>query len=104
MATGGGSIHVRAPEPLDFAKAHESWPEWKKKFQRYVLVIELDTKAEARKISTLIYLMGDEAEAVYEQLQYDTGKSADNYDDVMEAFEKYFMPKIKKITLQSAVS
>lgn len=89
MATGG----IRAPEALNFTQVHELWAEWKKKFQRYRTVVELDKKSQAQQISTLIYIMGDEAESIYEQLVYAEGKSKDNYADVLEAFERHFMPR-----------
>ncbi|XP_067947106.1 uncharacterized protein [Watersipora subatra] len=78
---------------LDFATASESWLEWKKKFLRYCDVMELGKKDEKQQISTLIYVMGDDAESIYEQLTYATGQSKDKFKDVVEAFEKHFMPR-----------
>ena len=89
MATNG----VRAPGELDFANARERWPEWKKKFLRYRAVVGLCDKDESQQIDTLVYIMGDEAEGICEQLVYSEGKTDKKFDDVVEAFERHFMPR-----------
>jgi hypothetical protein len=56
-------------------------------------VVELSKKGEAQQVSTLIYVMGDEAESIYEQLTFAAGKSKDKFEDVLAAFDKHFMPR-----------
>ena len=60
---------LSTPGPLDFSNAQEQWNDWIKCYQRYRKASGLDEKAVKRQADTLIYIMGEEAEKVYAQLE-----------------------------------
>jgi hypothetical protein len=97
---------LRGPSEMDFSNSQKSWPEWKRRFLRYRSASGLDEKAAQRQVDTLIYMMGEEAETIYEQLTVrvpraaDPGNNIDAEDDdgtlfdrTVEAFDAYFVPR-----------
>ena len=57
------SIQLRSPEPFSF-KTPEEWPRWCKRFQQFHVASSLDGEAADKQVSTFLYYMGEEAEAV----------------------------------------
>ena len=95
MASGG----IKAPAALDFVNAQESWNDWIQRFQRYRFASGLEEKAVQRQIDTLIYIMGDQAEKVYTQLEVQqpteeqvTANAHQLFDNTVRAFTEYFNP------------
>ena len=86
MATNG----VRAPGELDWRDG-QSGRRSSSGTDR--AVVGLCDKDESQQIDTLVYIMGDEAEGICEQLVYSEGKTDKKFDDVVEAFERHFMPR-----------
>lgn len=87
------------PGPLDFSNTQEHWNGWLKRFQRYRQASGLDEKSAQRQVDTLIYIMGEEAEKVYAQLEITAPTEAqaeDNpnvlYERTVTAFTDYFQP------------
>ena len=58
---GMASISLRPPEPFTFNKPDE-WPRWIKRFGQFRLASGLSTTANQRQVSTLLYLLGRDAE------------------------------------------
>ena len=61
MATS--NISLKPPEQFDF-KNPDEWPKWKRRFEQYLAASGLDSEENIRKISTLLYCMGEEGDAV----------------------------------------
>ena len=87
------------PGPLDFSNTQEQWSDWIKRFQRYRQASGLAEKDVQRQVDTLIYVMGDEAEKVYAQLNItaptndEAGANANLlYDRTVTTFTNYFQP------------
>ena len=57
---------------------------------------ELEEKSDAVQISTLIYVMGKEAEGAFKALKLKTGEEK-VYDKVIAAYTEYFQPKVNTI-------
>ena len=61
MASYNASLSVPAAIPFD---TPDHWPKWKHRFQRYCLASGLSRESEERKVSTLLYSLGEEAEDI----------------------------------------
>ena len=65
------------------------WSKWKRRFKQFASASGLDKEDEARRISTLLYCLGEEADDVLSS----TNISADDrkkYNKVIDKFEEYF--------------
>ena len=65
------------------------WKEWSKRFERFVVAMNL--KDETRKRALLLYAAGSEVEKIFATLD-DTGDDKD-FKTAMECLNKYFLPK-----------
>lgn len=91
-ATGaqpGISANVQAPTEFNFSQPQQ-WPQWKKRFDRYMSVSGFCKKLDKEKIDMLIYLMGNEAEEILLQQNLSGNET---YTDILDKFEKYFIPQ-----------
>jgi len=91
---------IKPPSALDFSNSQEQWPEWIRRFERYRQASGLDEKTAKKQVDTLIYIMGEDAEKVY--LQLDVKKPTEDelkdkpnllYDNTVQAFAEYFNPQ-----------
>ncbi|KAK3106947.1 hypothetical protein FSP39_003645 [Pinctada imbricata] len=80
------------PETFDFSKPSD-WPEWKQRFLRYRTASKLHKEDEDIQISSLIYVMGLQAEHVFKSFVYSVDEDQTKYEDVMKKFDSYFVPK-----------
>jgi len=55
--------YLQPPNPFSFTKSEE-WPKWRHRFEQYCEVSGLTKKVELQPVSTLLYFLEDEAEAV----------------------------------------
>ena len=86
------TIQLQPPNPFDF-KHPDDWQSWKRRFEQYRHASGLATGNEQRQVSTLLYCLGEQADAVLSS----TGISEDNrkkYSEVMSKFDEYF--KVRK--------
>ena len=81
-------IHFKPPDPLDF-KHPEDWPHWKQRFQQFRVASGLSDAAAAKQISTLLYVMGEEAETVLASTNI-TDEERQVYDTVINKFDSFF--------------
>ena len=56
-------IRLQPPEPFNFRNP-DDWQRWKRRFQQFREASGLDESAETKQVSTLLYSLGEEAEAV----------------------------------------
>jgi hypothetical protein len=80
------------PKELDFTKAGECWPQWKQRFLRYATASKLRTENGEIQVNNLIYLMGQDAETIYQSFALQ-GNDATNFQTVIDKFDAYFVPK-----------
>ncbi|KAG5878730.1 hypothetical protein JTB14_000164 [Gonioctena quinquepunctata] len=83
---------ITAPEGFNFADP-DSWPQWKKRFIRYVTVPGFGSKKDPEKIDLLLYLMGGKADETL--LTLETVPTA--YTEMLELFDKHFVPKKNEV-------
>ena len=85
MVAAMAQFNLRLPEAFDF-KNPDDWPRWKRRFEQFRVASGL---GEERQVSTLLYCLGEEADAILTS----TNPSADNkkkYDSVIEKFNGFF--------------
>ena len=68
-------------------------PAWRHRFQRYRTVPKLDAEPEKTQVSTLIYVMGAQAENIFEDLNFADAVNCDQYDFVLIKCDEHFVPK-----------
>lgn len=81
-------LNVNPPDKFNFL-APAIWPAWRKRLERYMSVSGQLQKTEKQKIDILVYLMGEESEDILIQFQ----KIPDTYEEVLNVFDKYFIPR-----------
>ena len=79
---------------MDFSRP-QGWTTWKARFERYRTLSKLDKEAAECQVSTLLYSMGAEAEAIFAALPLSDDDRKD-WTKVIEAFDTYFQPTIKR--------
>ena len=57
------SIPIATPEQFDFQKPDE-WPRWKRRIEQFLSASGLDKESNKRKVSTLLYCLGPDADDV----------------------------------------
>ena len=82
------TVSFTPPQPFDFKKPDE-WEKWKKRFELFLSASGLDREEETRKVSTLMYCLGEDAEGVLvsTNIRDDDRKK---YQEVMSKFDEYF--------------
>ena len=88
-------LRLPAPEPFDF-KNPDNWAKWKRRFEQYRQASNLASQDNLRQVSTLLYCMGEEADAVLSSTNI-TAEGRKMYDTVMEKFDDYF--QVRKNTI-----
>ena len=74
-------IRLQPPEPFNFRNP-DDWQRWKRRFQQFREASSLDESTQTKQVSTLLYCLGEEAEAVLastntseeERKQYDSSE------------------------------
>ena len=82
------NVSLNPPGRFDF-KRPDAWPKWKRRFQQYLTATGLDKEEDARKISTLLYCLGEESEDVLTSTNI-TEADRKKYDAVVEKFDSFF--------------
>ncbi|KAF6038468.1 hypothetical protein EB796_003223 [Bugula neritina] len=97
MAVAG----INPPKSMDFSNARSTWSAWKQRFERYRTASGLSNKTPEQQVDILIYVMGEEAESIHNQLtirdqtvEDGTPVATDTiYARTLEAFNGYFNPQ-----------
>lgn len=76
------NIALKPPGKFDFRHPDE-WPKWKLRFTRHLTATGLDKEEDARKISTLLYCMGEEGDDVLTSTNI-TDTQRKKYDTVLK--------------------
>ena len=86
---------ISPPSAFDFNQP-EWWLERKKRFARFRSASQLSDGTEARQVDTLIYVMGNDAENAFSQLNL-ADYEREDFEIVEQAFDVYFQPKTNTI-------
>ena len=89
------------PRSLDFLQP-STWPAWKQSFVRFATISKLKEEDKDVQVSTFIYCMGIEAEDVFAAFTWDHEDDQKDPDKVMKCFDRYFIPRHKKLGLYAS--
>ena len=81
-------IQLTPPGPFNF-KAPDEWPRWCQRFQQFHVASGLSEGSDAKQVSTFLYCMGEEAEAVL-AATHATVDDRKTYADVKRKFDAFF--------------
>lgn len=81
-------IRLEPPEPFNFRKP-DDWSRWKRRFQQFREASGLSEASATKQISTLLYCLGEEAEAVLTSTNA-TKEDRTDYARVLEKFNSFF--------------
>ena len=93
---------ARPPQLFNFEAndLKKEWDDWSEAFGFYLIASKKKGEKDEVKIATLLNQLGVKGIEVYKSLKADANTKADaqtsvftKYDEVIEAFEKYFSPK-----------
>ena len=87
MATSN-VVTLKTPENFDFSKP-DQWSKWKRRFEQFASASGLDKEEDARRISTLLYCLREEADDVLNSTNI-SAEDAKKYDKVIGKFDEYF--------------
>ena len=82
------TVSLKPPGRFDF-KRPDAWPRWKRRFEQYLTATGLDKEEDARKISTLLYCLGEESDDVLTSTNI-TEADRKKYDAVVGKFDSFF--------------
>ena len=88
-------LNLKPPEPFDFRNT-DDWPRWKRRFQQFRVASGLTGDDAEKQISTLLYCLGEQAEAVLSSTNASEEELKD-YDAVVKKFDEFF--KVRKNTI-----
>ena len=85
-------LNLKPPETFDFRNP-DDWPRWKRRFEQYRVASGLTDDSEGKQVSTLLYCLGEQAEAVLNSTNAsDTDKA--KYETVIAKLDEFF--KVRK--------
>ena len=82
------TIQLSPPEPFNFRKPDE-WPRWHKRFDQFRVASGLSDKSAAKQVNTLLYCLGEEAEAILNSTNISTEERSD-YNTVVGKLDSFF--------------
>jgi hypothetical protein len=92
MASAGDLQPIPPFDPkTDASTVAQRWEQWLKRFQRYLLA--MDIKSKARQRAMLSYAAGLEIEAIFDTLP-DNGDD-DDFKTACEKLTEYFSPSVR---------
>ena len=77
-------IRLQPPEPFNF-RTPDDWPRWKRQFLQFQEASGLNGSEETKQISTFLYCLGEEAEAVLSS----TNATADDRKEFSRGLDKF---------------
>jgi len=81
-------IRLQPPDPFNF-RDPDDWPRWKRRFQQFREASGLAESAAGKQVSTLLYCLGEDAEAVLSSTNVTSDDRMD-YDRVLAKFDEFF--------------
>ena len=89
MVAAMAQIQLRTPDPFNFRNPDE-WPRWKQRYEQFHTASGLLDATQARQVNTLLYCMGEEAQAILDA----TNVTEDERKHVLGKFDDFF--KVRK--------
>ena len=81
-------LRLQPPEPFNFRNP-DDWPRWKRRFEQFRSASGLSEDAAKKQVNTLLYCLGEQAEAVLASTNV-TEAERQVYDTVVAKFDAFF--------------
>ena len=81
-------LRLEPPAPFNF-RILDDWPRWKRRFEQFRVASGLVSDGEVKQVNTLLYCVGEEAEAVLTSTNA-TEEDREVYDTVVAKFDNAF--------------
>ena len=75
-------LHLSPPEPFNFRNPEE-WPKWKRCFEQFRIASGLAQEDEKRQVSTLLYCLEEESQAILDSTGVSCEEAMTTYDGVI---------------------
>ena len=87
--------HLPVPKPLNIhsAEAAEEWKRWRKTWENYALATELKDKELQVQVTTLLTIIGNDANRVFETFEWTDENDKTDIEQVLNKFETYTKPR-----------
>ena len=92
-------MSFKPPDNFDFTHP-ESWPAWRKRYERFSMASELNKKSFVIQLNSLIYTMGSTAEQIYGVFNFEESDTA-TIKQVLDRFDGHFTPQNNIIHVRS---
>ena len=79
------------PDPLDFKQP--DWKTWRQRFERFAATVKLSVEAGETQVSTLMYVMGNDSEAIFSSFTFANADDKKDLKKVLDKFGEHFIPK-----------
>ncbi len=89
------TVQLQPPQPFNL-KSPDEWPRWRKRFEQFRIASGLSSEDDERQVSTLLYLLGSDAEDVLTSTGIAT-VDRKKYDNVVSSFDNFF--KVRRNTI-----
>ena len=89
------NVSLKPPGQFDFRRP-DDWPRWKRRFTQYLEATGLKKEDVARKISTLLYCMGEDGDDVLASTSI-SEEERESYSEVIQKFDSFFGVRINVI-------
>ena len=93
-------LHLSPPDPFNFRNPEE-WPKWKRQFEQFRIASGLAQEDEKRQVSTLLYCLGEESQAILDSTGVLSEEAMTTYDRIIETSESFFKVR-KNVTFERA--
>ena len=81
-------LRLEPPVPFNF-RTPDDWPRWKRRFEQFRVASGLVSDGEVKQVNTLLYCIGEEAEAVLTSTNA-TEEDREVHDTVVAKFDAFF--------------
>ena len=81
-------LHLQPPEPFNF-RTPDDWPRWLRWFEQFREAASLTEDSDKKQVNTLLYCLGEEAEAVLSSTNI-TEEERAVYTTVVSKFDAFF--------------
>src|SRR5436190_7185319 len=86
--SGNNNVSVSLPGQFDYSQPNQ-WPMWMRRFERFRVASDLESKPSAKQVNMLLYCLGEEGENLLSSFNLSV-VGVDDYEIVKSKFNSYF--------------
>lgn len=100
MATGSNKLNIKPPSEFSFQPPND-WATWSGRWKQYYELVGLEKETAQTQVATLLYTMGEQANAVLSTFDLPEG-SRNQYADVFAKFDEVYTAKKRSAVYERA--